>query len=141
MTAGELHKEIVARLEAIELDGAGDDRLRHNPKHANETPAEKDRRFTLRPRRMYLATPAEGGHGSCEYRIEYLLEIVYNPTGSSHVPRMMEDAVHIIDAIWRLGQIPGVTQVEETNQDFRDEQSGPAVHSRDFNIDFDPRRG
>lgn len=139
MTAGELHNEIVARLEAIELGGSGDDRLVHNPKHTNETPPDKDRRFTLRPSRVFFLTPAEGGTGSCEYRAEYELIINYNPTGAEHVPRMMDDAVPIIDAIWALSSIPGVTKVEETN-DRMDDIAGPAQHRREFNIDFDPNR-
>jgi hypothetical protein len=138
MTAGELHKEIVGRLEAVELDSASaDDRLRHNPKHTNETPPDKDRRFTLRPNRIYLLTADEGGTSSCDYRIEYELIINYNPTSAEHVPRMMTDAVPIIDTIWGLSSIPNVTMVEETNQDM-DDQAGPAQHRREFNVDFRP---
>jgi hypothetical protein len=138
MTAGDLHETIVKRFEDIDLGGAGGDRLVHNPKHAAETAVEKDRRFTLRPRRIYLLTSDQGGLSSCEYRIEYELVVNYNPTSAAHVPRMMNDAIPIINTIWGLTDIPGVTMVDDTNPDMADVQGGPALHTREFNVDFRP---
>lgn len=141
MTAGEVHEEIVRRLEAVGVDSVSeDDRLTHYPLHTRDAPTDKERYFTLRPRRSYLITADQGGTGSCEYRIEYELTVFYSPTIETHVARALDDAILIIDEIWSLTTIPAVTAVEETNQDM-DDQAGPYEHRREFNVDFDPRRG
>lgn len=141
MTAGELHDEIVRRLVAAVglADATEEYRLAHFPGRTREAPSDKERRFTLRPRRVFLLTPEQGGTGSCEYRIEYEITIFYNASSNTHVQRALDDAVVIIEEIWRLTTIEGVTRVEETNQDM-DDQAGPYEHRREFNVDFDPNR-